>query len=366
MLSSSLSCLTIRLGAVVENYHRCARLAGPAAIVPTVKADAYGLGALPVAGALAAAGADTFFVARLEEGIALRAHLPAARIFVLDGAEPQWTDALRRYALTPVLNSLAQISAWSAAAPAHARLDAAIHIDTGMSRLGLATSDVSVLAAEAANRLERLRLVLVMSHLACADEPTNPINLLQLARFRDALAMLPPAPASLAASAGLFLGRDYLFDMVRPGLSLLGGDPRSDHADNPFAVAARLSARVLQLRRIDKGQSVGYGATFRSARPTVLATVALGYADGLMRAIGNRGAGAIDGTPVPVVGRVSMDVTVLDLGPHSTARIGDEIEFFGDHISLAAHADATQTNAYEVLTRIGPRVKRLYVNEVAP
>jgi alanine racemase len=366
LLSSSLSCLTIRLGAVVENYHRCARLAGPAAIAPTVKADAYGLGALPIAGALTTAGADTFFVARLEEGIALRRHLPKARIFVLDGAQPDFVEALHRYALTPVLNSLAQISAWSAAAPEHTRLDAAIHIDTGMSRLGLSACELSVLAAQAAKRLDRLRLVLVMSHLACADESGSSMNAMQLARFRAALAMLPPAPASLAASAGLFLGPDYLFDIVRPGLSLLGGDPRAHRGQNPFLVAARLSTRVLQLRRIDKDQSVGYGATFRSARPTVLATVALGYADGLMRAIGNRGAGAIEGTLVPVVGRVSMDVTVLDLGPHSTARIGDEIEFFGDQISLAAHADAAQTNAYEILTRIGPRVKRFYVNEVAP
>ena len=366
MLSSSLSCLTIRLGAVVENYRRCAHLAGQAAIAPTVKADAYGLGALPIAGALSAAGADTFFVARLEEGIALRGQLPKARIFVLDGAEPDWVGALRSYALTPVLNSLEQITAWSAAAPARTRLDAAIHIDTGMSRLGLVAGDVSVLAAEGAKRLERLRPVLVMSHLACADESESPMNALQLARFRAALAMLPPAPASLAASAGLFLGRDYLFDIVRPGLSLLGGNPQAAHAHNPFAVATRLGARVMQLRRIDKGQSVGYGATFRSAHPTVLATVALGYADGLMRAIGNRGAGAIDGMLVPVVGRVSMDVTVLDFGPHSTARIGDEVEFFGDHISLAAHADAAQTNAYEILTRIGQRVKRCYVNEVAP
>lgn len=365
LLSSPLSCLTIRLGAVVENYHRCARLAAPAAIAPTVKADAYGLGALPIATALTAAGADTFFVARLEEGISLRTHLPKARIFVLDGAEPDRIEALHHYALTPVLNSLAQISAWSASTPAHARLDAAVHVDTGMNRLGLAPDELSILSAEAAKRLGHLRLVLVMSHLACADEPASPTNRTQLARFREALAMLPPAPASLAASAGLLLGRDYVFDIARPGLSLLGGDPVHHDQPNPFAVAARLSARVLQVRRIDKDQSVGYGATFRSARPTVLATVALGYADGLMRAISNRGSGAIGGTLVPVVGRVSMDVTVLDLGPHSTARAGDEVEFFGDQIALGAHANAAGTNAYEVLTRIGPRVKRCYVNEVA-
>lgn len=352
--------LTVRLGAIQANYRLCQRLAGPAAVSGVVKADAYGCGLVPVAAALAEAGCDTYFVARLEEGIALRKAQPAARIFVLDGAAPDAVPALISNALTPVLNSLAEIAGWSAAASAVKQdLEAAIHIDTGMSRLGLPGEELSLLAKEWKKRLEGIRVVLWMSHLACADEPAAKMNAIQLDRFRTALAMLPPGPASFASSGGVLLGKDYAFDMVRPGIGLYGGNVQNAPA-NPFQVAAVLEGRVLQLRRAGAGESVGYGATFRAKRPTVLATIALGYADGLMRALGNRGHAAIAGSRAPVAGRVSMDLTTLDVTGIDGISTDTYAEFFGDTITLEDAAKAADTAAYEILTSLTPRVPRHY------
>ncbi len=353
--------LAVDLDAVVENFHLCRHFSGaPAAAV--VKANAYGFGMEPVARTLAKAGCDTFFVARLEEGMALRPIVPGARIFVLDGVAPETAAIFIAHRLTPVLNALWQITAWAQAASGSGTvLDAALHVDTGMNRLGLPAEELSVLAARPQRRLLGINPVLVMSHLACAEDASAPMNADQLARFRAVLAMLPPAPASLAASGGILLGKDYAFDLVRPGIGLYGGNPRLE-APNPFKTSARLSARVLQVRRVDKGEGVGYAATFRAKRPTTLATVGLGYADGLMRAIGNRGAGAIAGKRAPVVGRVSMDLVTLDVTDIPGVQIGTDVEFFGDTISLEDIAQAAGTASYEVLTGIGPRVERRYTS----
>jgi alanine racemase len=360
-VNRDLATLTVRLGAVVDNYRACARLAGTR-IAGVVKADAYGLGMEHVARALAGAGCDIFFVARLEEGVRLRPIVPDARIFVLDGASSSCTGALAAHRLTPTLNSLDEIAVWSAAARSrNVGLDAAVHVDTGINRLGMAAREVTVLAAEARERLRALNLVLVMSHLACSDDPTAKMNTQQLARFREALATLPAAPASLAASGGVMLGHEYGFDFARPGIALYGGNPQPSQP-NPFGTVARLTGRVLQLRRVDKGECVGYGATFQAERPTTLATVALGYADGLMRAIGNRGMGAIDGMRAPVVGRVSMDLISLDVTEIPSTTVGTEVEFIGDTISLEEAAAAARTANYEILTAIGARVPRVHVS----
>ncbi|MEO8301779.1 MAG: alanine racemase, partial [Rhizomicrobium sp.] len=360
--------LTVRLGAITANYRTYRRLTGPAAVAAVVKADAYGLGAAQVVPALAEAGCDSFFVARLEEGIALRKIVPQARIFVLDGADPDSIPALLRFSLTPALNSLAQIAAWSAAARVgRAPLDAVLHVDTGMNRLGLTAEELSSLAAEQARRLVGLNLVLVMSHLACADEPQNKMNAQQLSRFRQALAMLPTAPASLAASHGAMLGIDYHFDLVRPGVALYGANPqkpegRADAGETPnlMQTAAILTAKVLQVRRIDSGESVGYAATFRAKRPSMIATVALGYADGMPRTLANKGVAAIAGVRVPLVGRVSMDLITLDVSALAEApHIGADVELLGDAIGLGEVAQAAGTNEYEILTRLR-RVPRRY------
>ena len=368
--------LTVRLPAIVANYRTYRRMTGPTAVAAVVKADAYGMGAARVAPALADAGCDSFFVARLEEGVALRKAVPRARIFVLDGVPPDAVPALISHRLTPALNSLAEIAAWSAAASvSRTALDAVLHVDTGMNRLGLPGDELAILSAEHGKRLAGLNLVLVMSHLACGDDPHNSMNAEQLSRFRQALAMLPPAPASLAASHGAMLGLDYHFDLVRPGVALYGANPQSlegrapQGAANLMQTAAVLTARVLQVRRIDSGESVGYAATFRAKRPSMIATVALGYADGLPRALSGKGAAALDGVRVPVVGRISMDLITLDVSdlaidskgpPH----IGQEVELLGDTISLGEVAELAGTNEYEILTRLR-RVPRVYTQASA-
>ena len=363
--------LTVRLPAIVANYRTYRRMAGPTAVAAVVKADGYGLGAARVAPALAQAGCDSFFVARLEEAIALRKMVPQARIFVLDGADADAVPALISHRLTPVLNSLGQIAAWGAAAGVgSSKLDAVLHVDTGMNRLGLPGDELAILSGEHAKRLAGINPVLVMSHLACSDEPSNPMNGQQLSRFQQALAMLPPAPASLAASHGAMLGMEYHFDLVRPGVALYGANPQTPEgmaqegtgkgAANLMQTAAVLTARVLQVRRIDSGSSVGYGASFRAKRPSMIATVALGYADGMPRSLSNKGVAVLGGVRVPFVGRVSMDTICLDVSDlNAPPRIGDEAELLGDALSLGEVAANACTNEYEILTRLH-RVPRVY------
>jgi alanine racemase len=354
--------LTVRLGAIARNYRQFVDRCAPARVAAAVKADAYGFGMRPVARTLADAGCQTFFVARVEEGITLRPLQPDARIFVLDGAHEATVAPLISHRLLPVLNSLAEIATWSdAARAANTRLDSAIHLDTGMNRLGLPDYERATLAGETATRLRNLSVVLWMSHLACADDCSSPMNAIQRDRFRAALASLPSAPASLSASAGALLGSDYCFDLVRPGIGLYGGNPCIGMA-NPFAVVAVLTGRILQLRRVDTGETVGYGATFRATRPSILATIGLGYADGLMRAIGNKGSGAIAGVRAPVVGRVSMDLVTLDVTdvPSGALKIGGDVEFLGHVISLEEFAALAGTASYEVLTSLGSRMARHY------
>ena len=353
--------LTVRLDAIAANWRTVRRLCGPAVAAGVVKADAYGLGMARIAPALAAAGCQTFFVARLEEGVALRKLLPGARIFVLDGAPADAVPALLSFSLIPVLNSLADVAVWSAVA-AKGTLEAALHVDTGMSRLGLPGEELSVLAGEP-QRLNGINLVLVMSHLALSDEPAHAMNRMQLERFRAALAMLPPTPASLAASAGVVLGKEYHFDLVRPGVALYGGSP-AIAGENPFRTATVLTAKVLQVRRIDKGECVGYGATFRAGKPTMLATVATGYADGVPRTASGRGAAAFRGARAPFAGRVSMDLVTLDItNLIEQPRVGDPVEILGDTITLRNAAEAAGTNEYEILTRLSRRVPRHYQDE---
>lgn len=356
--------LTVRLGSLAANFRESLRRAAPAAIAPVVKANAYGMGLAPVAHALVNAGADTFFVARMEEGIALRELLPRQRIFVLDGIAAGAASALLSHALTPVLNSLDEVAEWSVLARRERReLDAVLHVDTGMNRSGLSHDELSTLVSGIRHLLDGIKLVLVMSHLARADEPDRDMNWVQLARFKAALALLPSAPASLSASAGIELGRDFLFDLVRPGLGIYGGNPVASRP-NPYRTVAVLTGRVLQIRAVQAGDSVGYGAGYTAAQPMTLATVAAGYADGLMRRIAARGRAAIAGYFVPYAGRISMDLTVLDVTsvPANLLARGTAVEFMGDTVTLEELADAAGTITHEILTSIGPRVHRHYID----
>ena len=357
--------LTVRLGALARNHREIRHRAAGAAVAPVVKADAYRMGMVPVARALAAEGADSFFVARVEEGIALRTILPHTRIFVFDGVMLGTAPALIAHKLIPVLNSADEVAEWSQAARGRKSiLDAALQIDTGMNRSGLSQTEVSALAKNPSRAFAGISLDLIMSHLACADDPDHEQNGHQRERFRAALAALPPAPASLAASAGIELGDEYLFDMVRPGMALYGGKPIPSR-DNPYDTVVLLTSQVLQLRHLDVGETVGYSATFTARRPSTIAIVGFGYGDGLIRASGAKGRAAIGGMLVPFAGRISMDLLALDVTdvPEHSRHRGATVEFLGDTISLDDAARAAGTITHEVLTAISPRTRRVYVGD---
>jgi len=363
--------LRIDLDAIVENWRRLAEQARPAECAAVVKADAYGLGAARVAPALALAGCRTFFVATLDEAIALRdtltqgapsASLSAKPIIYVLGGVPRGAEAeLAARRLRPVLNSLADIDAFAAAGRAAGLpLPAAVHLDTGMSRLGLDEGEQRKLAA-APGRLDGIALALIISHLACADEPGHPLNAEQRRRFDEAASSLPPASRSLANSSGIFLGHGVHHHLVRPGAALYGIAPNADQP-NPMQGVVRLDGRILQVREIDTPRTVGYGATHRAAGPARIATVSVGYADGFLRSLSNRGRGFIGGHAVPLVGRVSMDLTTFDVSttPAELLAPGECIELIGPHQSVDALAEAAGTIGYEILTSLGRRYHRIY------
>ncbi|TWB77546.1 alanine racemase [Nitrospirillum amazonense] len=331
-----------------------------------VKADGYGLGAVPVATALAEAGCRSFFVADLEEAAALRAALSpgtfsGARVLVLHGPTAGTEREMAALGLTPVLNSLDDIARWRATAVELGRsLPAFIHIDTGMNRLGLDDRDARHLAAEPA-LLTGLTLAGWMSHLASADVAGDGLAAEQDARLRAHLARLPRAPASLAASSGIFREPALLHDLVRPGAALYGVNPTPE-APNPMAPALRLLGRILQVRDVPAGATVGYGATYRTTAPARLATIAVGYADGYFRALGSSGHVTIAGARAPVVGRISMDLLSVDATqvPPEALVPGAFAELIGPDRPLDDVAADAGTIGYEILTGLGRRFCRVY------
>src|SRR5215813_296246 len=310
---AALALLTIDLAAIAENYRMLAAKVAPAECAGVVKADAYGLGAAQVAPALQRAGCRTFFVATLAEGLALRALLPDATVYALNGLHGVDPPAFIGAGLRPVLVSLQEVDTWLAAADAAPAARAGLHLDTGMARLGMPADEFDGLIADG-SKLKRLRPSLVMSHFACADTPEHPLNREQPQRFQAALSRLalPGVTRSIAASSGIFLGQEQALDLVRPGAALYGIAPLANQP-NPMRQVVRLQAKILQVRRVDADSTVGYGATHRFDRPARLATIGVGYADGFMRALSNRGGAYLGGRRLPIVGRVSMDLTVLDI-----------------------------------------------------
>ncbi|HYL32355.1 MAG TPA: alanine racemase [Stellaceae bacterium] len=350
--------LEIDLRAVVANWRRLKRKLAPGvSMAAVIKADAYGLGAAQVGPVLARAGCALFFVASLDEGIVLRKILPKARIAILDGTLAGSETEFVRRRLIPVLNDFGQVTRWG---KAHPRTPAILHIDTGMQRLGLSRAEVDRLAGDPV-LLARLDLAVIMSHLACADEPEHRKNPEQLARFRAALARLPRAPASLASSSAIFLGPEYHFQIVRPGAALFGINPLPGKP-NPMCATIALRAKILQVRDVDAGETVGYGATHRMERRSRIATVAVGYADGWLRSASDRGSAAIAGRRVPVVGRISMDLLTLDVTGIGAdrAKPGAYVDLVDDSYGIDDAADAARTIGYEMLTLLGHRYARIY------
>jgi alanine racemase len=343
--------LTVDLGAIVANWRALDALTPPGCeTAAVVKADGYGLGAAEVGAALARAGVRTFFVAVAAEGERLRAAIgPEPAIYILGGYAPGAPQRYAAHDLRPVLNSAAQARAWFAERPGAL---AAVQLDTGMNRLGMEADEFAGLGPIP----ESVRLV--MSHMGCADEPGHALNPAQLAEFRrltDGLAGGLGRPRSLGATAGLLLGPDYRFDMTRPGIGLYGGWPFLEARP-----VVTLEAPIIQIRDVAPAESVGYAAGWTAARPARIATISLGYADGLIRATGAKGVAWIGGRQVPFAGRVSMDLVTLDV-TDCTCAPGDMVEIIGPHQGIDALAAMAGTIGHEVLTSLGARLRRSYV-----
>ncbi|OYW75128.1 MAG: alanine racemase [Asticcacaulis sp. 32-58-5] len=316
---------------------------------------------MPVTTALHAAGCRDFFVALTHEAFELRPHLPAdARLYILNGLPPGAEATCAAQDIIPVLNSAGHIARWAEQARAEGRaLPCALQVDTGMSRLGLSPDELDAFVA---NPPPGLDIRLIMSHLACADEPDNPANGYQLKAMQRAVGRFPQVPVSFANSGGIFLNAAYHHDLIRPGIALYGGAPHEGQS-NPMTPVVRLDIAVTQTRTVPAGAHIGYGGTFVAEREMRLATLSAGYADGLPRSLSNRGAAWFNGVRLPIVGRVSMDSIIVDISdlPPNTLTPGSFVELIGPHQSIDDLARDAGTIAYEILTQLGPRYFRHYI-----
>jgi alanine racemase len=360
--------LVADLAVLRRNYRKLRDMAASAECAGVVKGDGYGVGAAQVARALAAEGCRTFFVATLSEAHALRPAIDDAALYVLDGLSPGSALDFTAVAARPVLGSLGEVEEWAGFCASHGMaLPSALHIDTGMNRLGLKAAEQQAVLADP-ERLDAASIGLLMSHLACADTPDHPKSREQLAHFSAFAGKLPPMRLSLANSSGVLLGDEFHFDLLRPGIALYGGNPFAASA-NPMEPVVRVYARILQVGEAAAGETVGYGAAQTLTRPTRYSTVAAGYADGYFRALGatdtRPGAvGFIDRQPVPMLGRISMDLTVFDVSdlPPEAVQRGGFIELIGPQFTVDDAASLAGTIGYEILTSLGPRYTRLYVD----
>lgn len=355
--------LTIDLGAICDNWRTLAALTGEAECAAVVKANAYGLGALQVAPALYQAGCRHFFVAHLNEGIVLLPALPEdATVYILHGLPPGSEPECLRHRLVPVLNSLPQLQAWRALGRARGRrLPAVLQVDTGMARLGLSEAELREVA-DVPGALDGIDLRYIMSHLVSAEDHSQAINDQQLTRFRAALSRLPSAKASLANSSGIFLGPRFHFDLVRPGAALYGVAPVAGQK-NPLRPVIQLHGKVIQTRTIEAGAAVGYGQKWTARRRSRIATVAVGYADGYLRSLSNRGCLSFAGEQVPLVGNVSMDTITVDVTglPEDAIHEGTLLELANPVHGVDAIAERAGTIGYEILTSLGNRFARRYI-----
>jgi alanine racemase len=360
--------LTIDLNAIEENWKKLAGMTLPVECAAAVKADAYGCGLEPVARKLAKAGCRTFFVADAAEGRCVRAIAPDATIYILNGIMPGAASSFADAGLRPVINSPTELAEWDAFVAAnHWRGGAALHVDTGMNRLGMSVDEAMALAPRIHS--EKHGLTLLMSHLACAETPEHPMNDRQIRLFREIRIMYRGIPSSLANSSGIFLGGTVYCDLVRPGLALYGANP-IPAGKNPMRPVVSLKARIIQVRAISKGDSVGYGAAWTAPRASRIATIAVGYGDGFLRSAGaSKGKPAaeviIAGRRYPIVGRVSMDLLGVDVTdvPEGKVRRGDFATLIGDGVTVDDLAAAMGTISYEVLTNLGRRYHRVYTGQ---
>ncbi len=360
--------LTVDLTALSANFTKLKMLCGPAECAAAVKGDAYGIGARQTVLALHESGCRTFFVAQLGEAAEVRAALPHATIYVLNGLVAALAPAYRKMRLRPVLGSLDEVAEWSAyCRGCGEKLAAAVHIDSGINRLGLSAPDVDSLARTPEIR-DGFEWALIMSHLACADMPDAAMNRDQVELFDELRVRLPRAPASMANSGGTLNGAAYHYDMVRPGIALYGGNPHNRTA-NPMQGVVSLASSVLQVRDVPAGGTVGYGAAWTAERPSRIAIVPVGYFDGYFRSTFRTGtddpAGVfIAGAFAPLAGRVSMDMITVDVTDIASEKVhrGTKVELIGPNISVNDVARWAGTIPYEVLTALGSRFARVYSN----
>lgn len=345
--------LKVDLSAIRKNYAYLSGIASRAECAAVVKADAYGLGMKEVACSLADT-VQTFFVAHPEEGRQLRALLPEKKIFILHGLPLGQPEFMIRHNLIPVLNSLEQIRQWRSFCQREGKEhSAALQFDTGMSRFGISSKELHDEA------VINFRPVLLLSHLACADCPEDTANIEQLERFLDMTAVFPGVPRSLSASSGIFLGEKYHFEVVRPGIALYGlplGEKSSQ-----LRSAIELEAQILQIRQLCSGDRIGYGLTYRAERSMCVATVGIGYADGIFRSFSEFGALWKDEVRLPIRGRISMDSLSVDITKVSgSLKEGDWLSVIRSKQDLMRLADDVGTIGYEVLTSLGDRFDRFY------
>jgi alanine racemase len=357
--------LTIDLGAIEANWKKLAGMTIPVECAAVVKGDAYGCGLEPVTRKLAKAGCRTFFVADVTEGRQVRAIAPEAVVYVLNGLMPGSAPVFAKDNLRPVINSATELAEWDAFVSTNKwRGGAALHVDTGMNRLGITIDEAVAIAPRIQS--ENHGFSLLMSHLACAETPDHPLNDKQIRLFREIRILYRGVSSSLANSSGIFLGGTLYCDLVRPGVALYGANP-TPGKPNPMRPVAELKGRIIQVRHINKGDTVGYGATFAAARPSRIAVLAVGYADGFLRsAAASKGKTACEvvvaGKRCPVAGRVSMDITAVDVTDlaEGAARRGDFATLIGEGMSVDELAAGMGTVGYEILTHLGRRYHRVY------
>ncbi len=357
--------LTVDLGAIEANWRALGRLTMPAECAAVIKADGYGCGIEQVAAALAKAGCKTFFVADLAEAKRVRAVAAEPAIYVLNGLLPDTAAAYADLRARPVIGSMVELAEWDAfCAASQWRGGAALHVDTGMNRLGISINDAAALAPRI--RSENHGITLLMSHLVCAEEPDHPLNARQIGAFREVRMFYRGIPASLANSSGIFLGSTAHCDVVRPGVALYGVNPTPGQI-NPMRPVIELQAHIAQVRTVPRGETVGYDAAWTAKRATQIAVVAVGYADGYLRAASASdespgGNAIVAGKRCPLAGRVSMDLLAIDVTDlaDNAARRGDLVTLIGGEMTVDAVANAAGTIGYEVLTCLGRRYHRVY------
>ena len=354
--------LSIDLLAIRKNYRLLRNRLNAVSLAAVVKADGYGLGAKQISQALAHEGCQIFFVAHLSEGIALRSVLPEAEIHILNGLLPNALEVYRENSLIPVLCCLGDLSTWKIFSK-NASLPCDIHLDTGMLRLGIPISELSILENQP-HLLEGLNVRFVISHLASADDAGSEQNLFQLRALKRARKVLPMGQISIANSSGIFLGSDYHLDLARPGAALYGLNP-TPSKQNPMNQAVTLKGRILQIRDAEPGETVGYNATHIVKKRSKIATVSVGYADGYPRSLSNNVSGIIDSISVPLLGRISMDLITFDVtaAPEAKRQPGQLIELIGPNNPVDEIANAAGTIGYEILTSLGRRYHRIYIGE---